>query len=157
MKLGFFTERQIKILYLRNKGLLLRDVAEIMKTSYQNISLIEKRVYRNVKLAKDTILIYRLITSPVKIILPTGSHLAEIPRKVILECDKKGVKLKADFTLIYKLIRFRTSENIRGQYIIKPILLIVDLQGQPYVYDYESVEPYVDEIERIVGEKIIER
>ncbi len=157
MKLGFFTERQIKILYLRNKGLLLRDVAEIMKTSYQNISLIEKRVYRNVKLAKDTILIYRIVTSPVKILLPAGSHLAEIPRKVILECDKKGAKLKADFTLIYKLTRFRTFENIRGQYIIKPILLLVDLQGQLHVYDYENVEPFIMEVERIIGEKLIEQ
>jgi len=148
-RFGLLTEYQVRILKLRSKGLSLRKVASILNTSHQNIALTEKRALENVKIAEQTILAYKLITSPIKLVLSEGMKLIDIPRLIIEEADKVGIKVRADFTLIFKLLRFKAGVCIRVNRIERPILIIVDKNGYVDVYPYHEVQGVFNDIEKI--------
>jgi len=148
-KYGLFTDLQIKVLIGRSRGLTLREIAKILNTSHQNISIAEKRAYDNLENAKRTILTYYIIGSPVRIIIDKDTHLMDVPKIIVNECDKKGLRLRSDFTLIYKLIRFNASECISGSRIINPILVIVDETGRPHVYPFGKVKDLYNQLEKI--------
>ncbi len=137
---GLFTELQVKVLIGRSRGLTLRELAKIIGSSHQNIGIAERRAYENLEIARKTITVYNLITSPVKIVVDRGTHLMDIPRIIVDECDSRGIKLRADFTLIYKLIRFYTPDCICGSYVVKPILIVVDPHGFPHIYPLDKIE-----------------
>ncbi len=146
---GLFTDLQIKVLIGRSRGLTLREIAKILNTSHQNISIAEKRAYDKLENAKRTILIYYIISSPIRIIIDRDTHLMDVPKIIVSECDKKGIRLRSDFTLIYKLIRFNAFECISGSRIVKPILIIVDETGKPHVYPFNKVRDLYSQLEKI--------
>ncbi|WFO74697.1 Tfx family DNA-binding protein [Desulfurococcaceae archaeon MEX13E-LK6-19] len=148
-KYGFLTEQQVKVLKLRSKGLSLRQIAEIMGTSHQNIAVAEKRALEKIRQAEKTILVYKLITSPIKIVIEENTRLIDIPRIIIDEADKKNIRVKGDFTLIYKILRYKTPDCIQGQKTVKPILVLVEQDGTINAYNYSDIEDLVKEIEEI--------
>ena len=148
-KYGLFTDLQIRVLIGRSRGLTLREIARLLKTSHQNISIAEKRAYDNLEVAKRTILIYNIISSPIKLIIDKDTHLMDVPKIIVNECDRKGLRLRSDFTLIYKLIRFNASKCISGSRIIDPILIIVDETGMPHVYPFNEVRDLYTQLERL--------
>lgn len=148
-KYGLLTEHQIRVLKLRSKGLSLREVASILGVSHQNISLTEKRALENIETAKQTLIAYKLATSPIKIIINEGTKLIEIPRIIVEEADKAEIKVKGDFTLIFKLIRFKARECLKDNRIKKPILVAIDNQGEVDVYPYHVVQQLYEDIERL--------
>ena len=80
-KHGIFSELQLKVLRLRiEEGLSQAEVADLFKTSRENITIIEGRARKNIKLAQETLLAYRLLNCAVKIKIEPGTHLLEIPR-----------------------------------------------------------------------------
>lgn len=152
-KYGLFTELQVKVLIGRHKGLTLRELSKILGTSHQNISVAEKRAHYNLEIARRTITIYNLIASPIKIVIDRNTHLMDIPKIVVSKCDRRGIRLRADFTLIYKLIRFNVAECVSGTRVIEPILITIDEFGNPYVYRYNNVKELHRQLQEI-GQKM---
>ncbi|HIQ03874.1 MAG TPA: Tfx family DNA-binding protein [Desulfurococcales archaeon] len=128
-KYGLLTELQYKVLKLRLQGLTQSEVAKILGTTRENVSILEKRAWENIELAKITLNIYKELTAKAKIIIPPNTHLVDIPRIVIGEADKVKVKLKANFTRIYDEIRFKARECIKGTHVIKPIMILILSDG----------------------------
>lgn len=153
-KYGLFTELQIKVLIGRHKGLTLRELSKILGTSHQNISVAERRAYCNLEIARRTITIYNLIASPIKIVIDRNTHLMDIPKMVVSKCDRRGLRLRGDFTLIYKLIRFNVAECISGVRIVEPILITIDELGNPHVYRYNNVRELHEQLQEI-SQKIL--
>lgn len=147
-KYGFLTEQQVRVLKLRSKGLSLRQIAEIMGTSHQNIAVTEKRAYEKVRQAEKTLLVYKLITSPIKVVIEENTRLIDIPRLIIDEADKKKIRVRGDFTLIYKILRYKTSDCIKGQKTIKPILILIEEDGTVNAYNYDKIKDIVAEVEK---------
>ncbi len=143
-RFGFLTELQVRVLKLRSRGMSLREVAAVLGTSHQNVSVAERRARENVRAAEDTILAYRAATAAVRVVVPEGTHLAEVPRIVMEECDKAGVKLRADFTLIFKLLHFSRPPCVEGRRLSRPVIVLVDREG------YLSIHPLDDRVEEIV-------
>ncbi len=146
---GLFTELQLKVMKLRSKGLTLREIAKITGTSHQNIAVAEKRALEKLRVARETIILYNLITSAKKLIIPSGTHLVDIPKMVLKAGDDVGVKLKADFTYIYKLIRFNASECVNGTFVVKPIIITISRDGYVNVYPFDDVKDLLSLIESI--------
>lgn len=148
-KYGLLTEHQIKVLKLRSKGLSLREVAFILGVSHQNIALTEKRALENIETAKQTLIAYKLATAPLKIRIDEGTKLVEIPRIIMDEADKKKLKVKGDFTLIFKLIRFRARKCIAENKIKEPVMIIIDQNGEIDVYSYKDIEQLYNQIQEL--------
>jgi len=140
---GLFTKLQLQVLKLRSRGLSLREVAEKIGTTRQNIQVAEKRARNNVRVAEETILIYTLITAPLKVKIEAGTHLVDIPKIVIEKADEAGVKVRADFTLIYKLLHFKTQECIQGPRLVKPVLILVTSRGDVEIFPYDKIKEYL--------------
>jgi transcriptional regulator len=66
------------------------------------------------------------------------------------ECDKQGIRVRADFTLIFKLIRFHKPSIIEDTYLSKDILVIIDRNGFIKIYDYEGIAEYVEMLENLL-------
>ncbi len=128
-KYGLLTEKQYKVLKLRTEGKTQKEIAEIMGTTRENISIIEKNALRKIKLAEETLKTYKDLTKAGEITIEPGTHLVTIPQKLIQLADEKKIKLKGNFTTIYDHIRINAPENIEGTKIIKPIKITIYKDG----------------------------
>jgi Tfx family DNA-binding protein len=124
-KHGLLTEPQLTVLRLRLTGMSQVEIGGRLKTTRQNISIIERRGRRNLKLAEDTLREFKKLNLATSVKLKPGIHMVDIPRLVVDAADKANIKLKADFTRIYNEIRFKASECVRGTKVIKPITVLI--------------------------------
>lgn len=146
---GFLAEQQVKVLKLRSSGFSLRQVAEALNTSYQNVATIEKRAYENIERARETLLAHKIVSSPVKIVVKENTRLIDVPRIVIDGADRVNIRVRGDFTLIYKLMRFKTPECIEGQRVVKLVLILTDNNGFIDIYDYSKIRDLDEDLEKI--------
>ncbi|MEM2286080.1 MAG: Tfx family DNA-binding protein, partial [Ignisphaera sp.] len=58
-KYGLLTEKQYEVLKLRAEGKTQKEVAEIMGTTRENLSVIEKNALRKIRLAEETLKVYK--------------------------------------------------------------------------------------------------
>ncbi len=126
---GLLTPTQFEVLRLRLEGLSQEEVAERLGTTRQNISIIERRAKRNLKLAEETLRAYRELVAASSVEVPPGTHLVDVPRLVIDAADEVGVKLRANFTRIYDEIRFKARSCVRGVKTIKPLRILIFKDG----------------------------
>ena len=155
-KYGLLSELQVKVLYYKEKGDSFREIAAKIGTSHQNIAIAYKRALKNIEKAEKTVLIYRIISSRANILIRKDKHLAELPKIIIEECDKRNIKLRSDFTLLYKMIHFRCRDAICGQKLCKDLFIIIDKQGYPHTYKFEDVKDIVLALSRILDLDIVE-
>jgi len=122
-KIGLLTNRQIEILKMRNKGLTQEAISLKLKTTRENISIIEKRANRNIKLAQDTLSALKTFGVSFSIFIKPGTNLVDIPRIIFDKSDESNIKVKANFTQIFEEIRFKAYEKVRRLKVIKPITI----------------------------------
>jgi len=87
------TERQIMALELRIQGCSQQEIADIMGTTRSNISILEKRVNRNISRAKRTIHKRMMIQTPMSIRISAGTALFDLPDIIFAAADQKGIQL----------------------------------------------------------------
>ncbi|MET1160051.1 MAG: Tfx family DNA-binding protein [Thermoprotei archaeon] len=149
MKYGFLTLSQVRVLKYRILGYSLRETASKLGVSHQTVAVIEKRALENIRRAETTLLVYNLLSSKVKLIIRPGTKLVEIPSILVREADKKNVKIRGDFTLIYKLLRYRAGNCISNGRVVKPVLVLVTREGLVEIYPFKEIRSIYEEIERI--------
>jgi Tfx family DNA-binding protein len=135
-RMGLLTEVQLSILSLRFDGLTQEDIAKKLGTSRQNISLIERRARSNIQKAEQTLRAYRRLETAATVELKPDTHLVDVPRMLVDAADNVGVKIRVDFALVYKELRYEAGSSIRGTRVIKPIFLHILRDGK---IDVESV------------------
>lgn len=126
---GLLTEKQYEVLKLRVEGRTQREIAEIMKTSRENVSVIERSALRKIRLAEETLRVYKDLMKAGEVVIEPGTHLVTIPQKLVQLADEKGVKLRGNFTTIYDHIRINASESIEGTRVAKPIKIAIFKDG----------------------------
>lgn len=127
---GLLSDRQFKVLQLRiKKGLLQREVAGVLGTTRENITIIEKRARRNIRLAEETLQTYRLLLSVAKIKIEAGTHLIDVPGIVVKSGNGIGMKLKVNFTRMYDEISFKARDCISGSRVAKPFTIAIFKDG----------------------------
>jgi len=125
-KYGFLSDRQFQVLQLRiEKGLSQAEIANMLGTTRENVTIIEKSARRNIKLAERTLQTYRLLLSVAKITIEAGTHLIDIPGMVVKAGDNIGVKLQVNFTRIYDEVSFKAGDCISGSRIVKPFTIAI--------------------------------
>ncbi len=125
-KHGLLSDRQFRVLQLRiEDGLSQAEIANMLGTTRENVTIIEKSARRNIRLAEETLHAYRLLLSVAKIEIEAGTHLIDIPGIVVKAGDNIGFKLRVNFTRIYDEIRFKAGDCISGSRIVKPFTIAV--------------------------------
>jgi len=139
-KYGFLSDRQFQVLQLRiEKELSQEEIANMLGTTRENVTIIEKSARRNIKLAEETLQTYRLLLSVAKITIEAGTHLIDIPGIVVKAGDDIGVKLQVNFTRIFDEVRFKAGDCISGSRIVKPFTVTIfsdnRIEVMPRTYD----------------------
>ena len=129
-KLGTLTKVQLEVLRLRMTGLTQEEVASKLGTTRQNVSLLERRAHRNLEKAEETIAAYRKLRTVATVTLPPMTHLVDVPRMLIDAADSAGVKIKVDFSLIYKELKHDAGDNVSGTRITKPVQVDILSDGE---------------------------
>jgi len=129
-KYGFLSDEQLNVLRLRIKqGLSQSEIAKDLGTTRENVTIIEKRARKNVKLAEDTIQIYRLLLSLAEIKIEVGTQLVDIPGIVVKFGDSIGARLNVNFTMIYDEIRTKAKDCVKDRTVIKPFTIAIFKDG----------------------------
>jgi len=129
-KYGLLSELQFKVLRLRIvKGLSQAEVARMLGTTRENVTIIERRARRNIKLAEETLQAYKLLLSVANVRVEAGTHLIDVPGILVKASDRFGIKLKVNFTRIYDEIRFKARDCISRSKVVKPFTIAIFRDG----------------------------
>lgn len=124
-KFGLFTDQQLEVLKLRSQGLTQKEIAERLNTTRENISMIEKRIKRNIEKIKESLEILKNLGILVEIKIEPGTHIIEAPKIIYKEADKFKVKIKGSFIQVYEDIRFKAKNKIKDAQVIKEIRILI--------------------------------
>ncbi len=127
--MGLLTRRQIQVLSMRRKGLSQAEVAKQLRTTRENVTMLEKRAWQNIDRARTTLTVLQTSGLSVQVPIKPGTHLVDIPRIMIDRADKANMKLRANFTRIYEDIRFKARRSIRGASVVEPFTIWIMPDG----------------------------
>jgi Tfx family DNA-binding protein len=132
-KTGTLTKIQIDVLKLRISGMTQEEIANRLGTTRQNISLVERRAKRNIQRAEDTLTAYRRLKTVASLTINPSTHLVDIPRMLIDAADKVGVRIRGDFTGVYRDLHQYAGGNIVGTKVVNPIQVDILRDGEVFV------------------------
>jgi len=99
------TRRQEEILRLRARGLSQTAVSRMLRTTRENVALIERRVRRRAWRGLELLISYLRAVSATTVTLEKGVTVREATRMVMDEADRSGVKLTVTSTELGEVIR----------------------------------------------------
>jgi Tfx family DNA-binding protein len=99
------TRRQEEILRLRARGLSQTAVSRMLRTTRENVALIERRVRRRAWRSLELLTSYLRAVSATTVTLEKGVTVREAMRMVMDGADRSGVKLTVTSTELGEVIR----------------------------------------------------
>jgi Tfx family DNA-binding protein len=99
------TRRQEEILRLRARGLSQTAVSRMLRTTRENVALIERRVRRRAWRSLELLISYLRAVSATTVTLEKGVTVREATRMVMDGADRSGVKLTVTSTELGEVIR----------------------------------------------------
>ena len=125
----FLTPRQIQVLRLRAGGHTQEKIAEMLGTSRENITNIEKKARANIEKARYTIELYESL-NPIRMTVKPGTDIFDIPRQVFKKADSHGVKVLHNSTSLVGLIRKDAGASVAGNRVVDFIALAILRNGR---------------------------
>ena len=107
------TDRQMEILKIRTCGSSQSEIADMFKTTKQNISSIERAARRKIERAENTIKFVKMLKAPVWIVIKENTPLAEIVEKIYTEGDNKNIHAIYDETALTAKVEEDAKGKIR--------------------------------------------
>ncbi|MEM4738568.1 MAG: Tfx family DNA-binding protein [Acidilobaceae archaeon] len=104
-KKGFLTIKQLEVLKLRAQGYTQNNIADIMKTTRENIAVIERRAKSNLIRAIETIVSYIESVSLAKVEIKKGENTYIAVKRILREANNAKVKLKEHMPEIMDILK----------------------------------------------------
>ncbi len=118
IKLGkenWLTEKQKKILKLREEGYTQKEIAEKMDTTRSNISVIEKNARRNIEKSEKTLEIAELLKSPIKFEIDSEVDIHDIPRIIFRKADEENIKINLSGPELLRKVRKKADSAFKDK------------------------------------------
>lgn len=115
----FLTRRQIEVLKLRMKGLTQEQVAEMLKTSRENVANLESRAYVNIMRARITLRILEELNPEKEVVVLAGTPITDVPRIILDRADMLGIKVALGAESLYHLVKKKAMK--RGDHLTAPL------------------------------------
>ena len=123
------TKRQAQVLALRQRGVSQAAIAESLGTSRANVSSIEGSARDNLEKARETVAFAEALRAPVRIQIPEGTDLYNVPQEVYNACDEEGVKVDHTAPDLMKIISDAAGSAVSGRQIDEDLLVGVTSDG----------------------------
>jgi Tfx family DNA-binding protein len=111
----FLTERQARVLSMRQEGMTQREIADEFGTSAANVSMIESAAEENVEKAHRTVELAKRVRTPDRIEVESGDHIEDVVETVYDLGDVQGVKIQHSRPELYTHIYTTLSELFDGE------------------------------------------
>jgi Tfx family DNA-binding protein len=124
------TPRQWRVVQLRATGLTQSEVAKKLKTSQENISIIEHRAHLNIRAARATLIAIEQLSESNEVIIPSGTNLFEAVLMVLSRADMLRIKLRISADLLLAAIRSKCKGRIRGHHLTAVVRIRISDDGK---------------------------
>lgn len=123
------TRRQAEVLALRERGMRQRDIADRLGTSRANVSNIEASARENITSAHETIAFAEAIAAPVRVEIPAGTDLYDMPKLVYDACDEAGLKVQYTAPELMSVVSDAVPNAVNGRAVHNRLLVGVTADG----------------------------
>ena len=127
---SFLTKRQKWVLELRLKGYTQEKIADILKTSRANVSILEKRAYQNIKKAQNTLKEWDQLQAIVSIQIDENTDIMDIPAIIFDEADKAGIKVTENSLDVVTMIHQSIPDVIQHRRTERQITAYINREGE---------------------------
>jgi hypothetical protein len=114
---------------LRATGLTQTQVAARLRTTRENVSIIEHRAHENLRSAKATLEALERLSDSRELIIPSGTSIFEATSIILRRGDMLKVKLNINADSILALLRSRCKGRIRGHHLTSVIRVQIGRNG----------------------------
>lgn len=123
------TRRQAEVLLLREQGYKQATIADRLGTSRANVAGIESSARENVRKARETVTLVELLAAPVRVDVPAGTDLYDVPEMIFDACDESGIKVEHNAPELMKLISDGAEGSIEGRAVSEQLFVNVTRDG----------------------------
>jgi Tfx family DNA-binding protein len=127
------TRRQAEVLALRERGMRQRDIADRLGTSRANVSNVETSARENITSARETVAFAEAVGSPVRVEIPAGTDLFDVPTLVYDACDEAEMKVQHTAPELMTVISDAASDAVQGRAVHNRLLIGVTDDGEVHV------------------------
>lgn len=128
------TERQAQVLALRKQGVTQATIADWLECSRANVSSIEGSARRNLEKAERTVTLGELLAAPVRVEIPTGIDLYEVPDRIYAASDRAEVKVNHGAPELIRAVRETAPGAIVGGRVSEELIIHVAADGSVRVH-----------------------
>lgn len=125
----FLTHRQAEVFVLREYGFKQAEIADYIDTTRENVSGIEARARENIGNARETVEFAELVSAPVRLEIPAGTDLYDVPDVVFDACDKAGIKVDQNAPELMKSISDAAGSVVEGRQVRTELIVNVTSDG----------------------------
>jgi len=122
---NLLTDRQIQVLKLRSRGITQERVARQLKTTRENVSILESRARRNIKRAKATIEILEDLGMATRITIKPDTPVLEMSKLILKKADDANVRLQLDCIDLLEKIKIKAKNKIKAKKVVSPISVVL--------------------------------
>ena len=123
------TQRQWHVMKLRSAGLTQAQVAKRLRTTRENVTILERRANENLKAAKATLAAVEELSGSKELVIPSRTSIFEATSMVLLRADILRIKVRMNADSILAALRSRRKGRIRGHHLIAPIRVKINADG----------------------------
>lgn len=123
------TRRQAEVLVLREHGLQQQAIADRLGCSRANVASIERSARSNVAKARATVEFAELLASPVRVDLPAGLDLYDVPDRIYAACDEHDIKVRHGAPELIRCVSDGAPTSITDGAIVEPVAVLVGPDG----------------------------
>jgi len=130
---SFLTERQIKVLQMRQAGMSQQQIADLMGTTRSNVSILERRAHQNIARAERTLLQWTMLRAPISIKTKAGTDVFDLPRAIFAAADELGIRLPVTSLDIVVQLKRRAPRLFKRRALEREVLISVTEVGEVMV------------------------
>lgn len=128
------TDRQKMVIQSRKDGMTQQGVADELKTTRSNISLIEKSANDNIRLAKEALEYVYSLEATLVCTLSAGSQLTQEVFLIYKAARQLSIKVQYDTGALMNRVLTAVPEKINDGTIREDINVYLNLTGIIYIY-----------------------
>ncbi len=128
------TERQVRVLEMRARGMTLTQIADALGITPSTVSKILKTAEAVVERCRATIALYESIMSPAaEVVARAGEGLDGVVEEVYRAANRAGVKVKLGSLQLYGLIRDALAGSVRDGVLMSDAVIVITRGGDVVV------------------------
>jgi len=114
---------------LRSTGLTQAQVAKKLRTTRENVTILERRANDNLRAAKATLAAMERLSGSRELVIPSGVSVFEATSMILRRADVLQTKVKMNADAILATLRARHKGRIRGHHLVVAIRVKIESDG----------------------------